>query len=86
MNEILIKRTLGMVIREKRKIAGLSQTELANKSDITRNFISLIERGDKQPTACKIFSIANAMKILPSDIIREVEKNIGITDKYKDHL
>ncbi len=73
MNELMIKTTLGKVIREKRKLAGLSQDELATKSFVSRNYISLVERGDKQLTIGKVFAIANALGDFPSSIIQEVE-------------
>jgi transcriptional regulator with XRE-family HTH domain len=43
---------------------------------VQRNFISLIETGQNQPTITTIFKLANALGIKPSKLAAEAEKLI----------
>ncbi|MGF6287030.1 helix-turn-helix domain-containing protein [Pseudomonas silensiensis] len=61
------------VLRERRKLAGLTQEKLALEADVQRNYVSLIERGVNQPTITIIFKLAAALKCQPSALIADVE-------------
>ncbi|MEJ5057942.1 MULTISPECIES: helix-turn-helix domain-containing protein [unclassified Pseudomonas] len=63
----------GKVLRERRKLAGLTQEKLAMEADVQRNYVSLIERGVHQPTINVIFKLAAALKCQPSALIADVE-------------
>jgi transcriptional regulator with XRE-family HTH domain len=64
----------GQVLRKHRLAAGLSQEQLGLESGVQRNFISLIETGQNQPTITTVFKLAQAMGIKPSKMISETEK------------
>ena len=64
----------GQVLRKHRLVAGLSQEQLGLESGVQRNFISLIETGQNQPTISTIFKLALAMGIKPSKLIAETER------------
>jgi transcriptional regulator with XRE-family HTH domain len=49
-------------IRSRRKKARLSQEQLAEKSDLTRNYIGDIERAEKKITLKTLAKIAKALK------------------------
>lgn len=63
----------GLVLRDIRKLRGMSQEALALEADLQRNYISLIERGINQPTITTIFKLAAALKVKPSEMISKVE-------------
>lgn len=63
----------GKVVRQLRIQKGLSQEKLADLCGLDRTYISLIERGLRQPTLKTIFSIANSLQITPSDLIHHIE-------------
>jgi transcriptional regulator with XRE-family HTH domain len=63
----------GLVLRDIRKLRGMSQEALALEADLQRNYISLIERGINQPTITTIFKLAAALKVQPSEMISKVE-------------
>lgn len=63
----------GKVLRERRKLAGLTQEKLAMEADVQRNYVSLIERGVHQPTINVIFKLASALGCQPSALIADVE-------------
>lgn len=56
-------RNIGINIKSERLRKGLSQEELAEKCDISRNSISLIETGKINPTVLKVLDIAKALDI-----------------------
>jgi len=66
----------GQVLRKHRLAAGLSQEQLGLESGVQRNFISLIETGQNQPTIGTIFRLADALKVKPSKLVADAEKLI----------
>lgn len=64
----------GQVLRKLRLAAGLSQEQLGLEANIQRNFISLIETGQNQPTITTIFKLAGALGVKPSKLIAAAEK------------
>lgn len=69
-------KAFGQVLRETRKKCGISQEALALICGLDRTFISLLERGQRQPTLSSIFSIAEALEIQPSKMLENVEELI----------
>ena len=67
------QEAFGRVLRKLRLEAGMSQEQLGLESGVQRNFISLIETGQNQPTITTVFRLAEALKIKPSALIAEVE-------------
>ena len=66
----------GQVLRKHRLAAGFSQEQLGLESGVQRNFISLIETGQNQPTITTIFKLAGALGIKASKLIAETERTI----------
>lgn len=64
----------GMVLRKFRLAAGLSQEQLGLESGVQRNFISLIETGQNQPTITTIFKLANALEVKASTLVAAAEE------------
>jgi transcriptional regulator with XRE-family HTH domain len=63
---------LGEAIRVERIRAGLSQEQLAEKSDLTRNYIGQIERAEKRIHLETLAKIARALKLHVSDLTRDI--------------
>jgi transcriptional regulator with XRE-family HTH domain len=63
----------GRVLRELRTQAGLSQEQLGLDCDLDRTFISLLERGLRQPTLTTLFALSDQLKVPASAIIKRVE-------------
>lgn len=66
---------LGRVIRELRAKQGDSQETLATAAGITPNMLSLIERGEGNPSWTTFRGIAGALGIQPSDLAKLAEKH-----------
>lgn len=60
-SEILIK--FGERVRELRKIKDFSQEELADKANLHRTYIGMIERAEKNITLINIQKIADALEV-----------------------
>lgn len=58
-NKILIN--FGLRIKEIRKNKGLSQEELAHKSNLHRTYIGMIERAEKNITLINIEKLSKAL-------------------------
>jgi transcriptional regulator with XRE-family HTH domain len=64
----------GQALRNRRLANGMSQEQLGLESGVQRNFISLIETGQNQPTISTIFKLALALNVKPSVLVSEAEK------------
>ena len=69
----MIEIIFGKVLKEIRTEKGLSQDKLAENCNLDRTYISLLERGLRQPTITTIFKLSQVLKISPSDFIKLVE-------------
>lgn len=70
----MLKIIIGEVIREFRLSKSLSQEKLAELSELDRTYISLIERGKRNPTLQAIFQLAYSMETSPTIIIETIQK------------
>jgi len=80
-----LEKTFGQVLQKIRLKSGLSQEQLAFDSGYHRTYISLLERGQKNPSLKTIFQLAKALKIKPSEIIQYIyiQTNEIPLDDYK---
>jgi transcriptional regulator with XRE-family HTH domain len=60
-----------------RTTAGMSQENLAERSGLSRNYVSDLERGLKKPTITTIFRLAAALGTPPHELIRAIESGRG---------
>ena len=68
-----IAEALSLVLKENRKEQNLSQEELAYRANLDRTYISLLERGKRNPTLPVLFSISSALNVKTSDLIKQIE-------------
>ena len=71
---MLDSEIVGKVIKESREKKGLSQEVMSGLASIGRTHLSAIERGVRKPTLETFFRIAESMEILPSDLMKKIEK------------
>jgi transcriptional regulator with XRE-family HTH domain len=64
----------GQVLRQLRKKAELTQEQLGFEAGLERNYISMLERGERQPTLHSLFKLSLPLKVAPSSIVAEVEQ------------
>ena len=63
-----VLRHLGEKVRSVRHERGLTQESLASSLDISVAYVSLIERGGRNPPYTTVIAIANALGVSPRDI------------------
>ena len=68
---------LGESIRALRKTQGDSQEKLAREAGITPNMVSLIERGEGNPSWVTVRGIANALGLSVAELAKAAEKLEG---------
>jgi transcriptional regulator with XRE-family HTH domain len=69
-------QALGQALRNLRTRRKWSQTDLALRADVDRNYISLIELGRNSPSVRMVFKLCDALDVVPSDFLRDVEKRM----------
>ena len=72
-----IPEAFGEILRECRRKAGISQEELAGLADVDRTYVSLLERGLRQPTLDSLFRLAKGLNVTPATM---VSRTSALTD------
>lgn len=72
-----LEEIFGKLLKDLREEKGFSQEKLAEKSDLHRNTIALIENAKRQPSLKTIFALAKALNIAPSEMIGKLEKKVS---------
>ena len=61
---------LGQTIRKKREKKGLTQIEVADKACVDRNYIGMVERGERNPSYLSLIKIANGLNTTVDKLIK----------------
>ena len=72
--------TIGMNVRKFREIKKLRHEYLAEKTDLTTNYIGMIERGEKIPSLETFINILNSLGVSADMVLSDVLDN-GYTVK-----
>lgn len=71
-----ILKTFGRELRGFRKRGHFSQEGLAEAAKLSRNYISDIERGVRNPSLLALVSLARALRVPLAELLGEVEPRI----------
>ena len=63
-------------MRMYRKQAGMTQEQLGFEAGVERNYVSMLELGQRQPTVGTLFSLAKALQVRPSVLIALLEERL----------
>ncbi|MFT7773076.1 helix-turn-helix domain-containing protein [Roseateles sp.] len=63
----------GRALRDLRKKARLTQEQLGFEAELERNFISMLERGERQPTLTTLVKLARPLQCSASYLVALVE-------------
>jgi transcriptional regulator with XRE-family HTH domain len=64
-----VAAAFGKVLRSAREAAGLSQEAIAAEAGLDRTYVSMLERGVRQPTLETLFRLAKAVQLTPSALV-----------------
>lgn len=65
--EELVK--LGKIVRAKRMQCNLTQVELSIRAKVDRNYIGMLERGERNPSYLSLLKIANGLEIPINELL-----------------
>jgi len=65
------ENAFGLVLKKYRTNLGLSQEKLALECELDRTYISLLERGKRQPSLGSIISLSQQLEVTPSMMVQE---------------
>jgi transcriptional regulator with XRE-family HTH domain len=71
-NEQLIA-AFSKVLKERRKAAGLSQEELAFRTDLSMSYMSLLETRNRQPTLTVMAALAKELGLSLEELTQRIE-------------
>lgn len=67
--------TIAKNIKKFRKLSNVSQSDLANKIGLTRNYLSLVESGKREPSMGTVKKISKLLKVPISILILETDNS-----------
>lgn len=73
MSEGRLQRRFGRVVRARREAVGLSQEALADGAGLHRTYISLLERGQRNPSLEVIRALARGLGTTMASLVSELE-------------
>jgi transcriptional regulator with XRE-family HTH domain len=75
MGERQPQQVFGTVVRKFRLAKGLSQEELAEEAGLHRTYISLLERGLRNPSLTVILKVAHALRVGVAELISDFDQH-----------
>ena len=71
-NEPLVA-AFAKTLRELRKVAGLTQEDLAERSEVSARFISFLETGKRQPSLSALAALSAGLGLTMSKLVLALE-------------
>ncbi|HFF6179428.1 TPA: helix-turn-helix domain-containing protein [Stenotrophomonas maltophilia] len=71
-----VQKVFGEVLRAARTEREISQQDLALEADLDRTYISLMERGLRQPTLSTLIALADAMGIEAASLVQRAAERL----------
>lgn len=68
---------LGIVLQQRRAEAGLSQEEMAARTGFHRTYLSLLERGLKNPSLPALLRLAAGYNLTAAELLGRVEARVA---------
>ena len=81
MKSSKLNAAFGRVLASLRSERGWSQEYLGFECDLSRNYISMLERGERSPTLNTISQISKSLNISEDEIIRQALCDIEESEK-----
>lgn len=67
-----MKRIVGQNVQRYRRSAGLTQEQLSELTGFGQNYLSGLERGQRNPTVVTLFEISQALNVTPADLVSPI--------------
>lgn len=73
---------LGIVLQQRRADLGLSQEEMAARTGFHRTYLSLLERGLKNPSLPALLRLAAGYDLAAAELLARVESRVAADPAY----
>jgi transcriptional regulator with XRE-family HTH domain len=67
-----MRKVVGDNFSRLRKMRGLTQEAVAERSGFSQSYIGWLERGKRNPTAISIWLLAQAVDAMPADLVQPI--------------
>ena len=67
-----IRKQFGRILRRERRARSLTLEELAGRSEVGYRYLSDLERGLNNPSLAVIIDLCKALKLHPSELLRDM--------------
>lgn len=81
MDKTTFAKPFGNMLREKRRLCGLSQSGLAAKSGRSLRCVLYLEAGTQEPTLSTLYALAHALDVRVTDLIESLPEELN--DVYR---
>ncbi len=82
-----IYKSIGKLIKEHRKNAGMTQQELSEQINVTMNYLSLIENGRRKPTIETLVKLAKGLNVPLSKLFSTPKpEEMKVKDNYDKRI
>ncbi|MBS0322289.1 MAG: helix-turn-helix transcriptional regulator [Proteobacteria bacterium] len=73
-----VEQAFGTVLRELRSLTGKSQETVALDAGLDRTYISMLERGLRQPTLGTVLALSRPLGVSASEVFARVEAQFDL--------
>lgn len=73
----------GMILRQLRQEAGLTQEALGFEADLRRTYVSILELGQQQPSLTTILKLAKALNMTGSALVEMIESELTAPNRKR---
>ncbi|RRD56079.1 XRE family transcriptional regulator [Comamonadaceae bacterium OH2545_COT-014] len=76
----VVDQALGQALRKLRTERGWSQTELALRAGMDRNYLSLIELGRNSPSVRMLLRLCQALDMSAAEVLADAERRMALLE------
>lgn len=76
----VVDQALGQALRKRRTARGWSQTELALRAGMDRNYLSLIELGRNSPSVRMLLRLCQALDVSAAEVLADTERRMAVLE------
>ena len=77
---ILVRQEIGEVLRDFRQQKGRTLRQVASRASVALGYLSEVERGQKEASSEILASVAEALEVPISTIMREVSDRLSVLE------
>lgn len=78
---VLVRQEIGDVLRDFRQQKGRTLRQVASRASVALGYLSEVERGQKEASSEILASVADALEVPISQIMREVSDRLAIQEQ-----